>query len=154
MNRSVFRRYLLPGLIFQSIVIGGGYGTGRELVQFFLVDAQGPMGGLLAIGVSTAIFSIVSMVTFELARLWGAFDYRHFFQKLLGPGWRIFEGCYLGLLLIILAVAAAAAGSIAQETFGLDYWGGVGIVMLAVGGLVFGGNESIERFFSAWSILL
>lgn len=154
MNSSVFRRYFLPGLICQSIVIGGGYGTGRELVEFFLVKSQGPLGGLLAIGVTTAIFSTVSMVTFELARVWGAFDYRHFFQRLLGPGWRIFEGCYLGLLLIILAVAAAAAGSIAEETFGLDYWIGVGIVMLAVGGLVFGGNKSIERFFSAWSILL
>ena len=109
MNRSIFRRYLLPGLVFQSIVIGGGYGTGRELVEFFLVKAEGPTGGLLAIGVSTAIFSVVSMVTFELARLWGAFDYRHFFQNLLGPGWRVFEGCYLGLLLIIIAVAAAAA---------------------------------------------
>ena len=154
MNRSVFRRYFLPGLVCQSIVIGGGYGTGRELVEFFLVKSRGPLGGLLAIGVATAIFSIVSMVTFELARVWGAFDYRHFFQKLLGPVWRIFEGCYLGLLLIILAVAAAAAGSIVEETFGLDYWIGVGIVMLAVGGLVFGGNKSIERFFSAWSILL
>ena len=154
MNRSIFRRYLLPGLVFQSIVIGGGYGTGRELVEFFLVKAEGPTGGLLAIGVSTAIFSVVSMVTFELARLWGAFDYRHFFQNLLGPGWRVFEGCYLGLLLIIIAVAAAAAGSIAEETFGLEYWIGVGIIMLAVGALVFGGNESIERFFSAWSILL
>ncbi|MEE3136608.1 MAG: hypothetical protein VX291_01610 [Gemmatimonadota bacterium] len=154
MNRSVFRRYFLPGLVCQSIVIGGGYGTGRELVEFFLVKSRGPLGGLLAIGVATAIFSIVSMVTFELARVWGAFDYRHFFQKLLGPAWRIFEGCYLGLLLIILAVAAAAAGSIVEETFGLDYWIGVGIVMLAVGGLVFGGNKSIERFFSAWSILL
>lgn len=31
-----FRKYLLPGLVFQSLTIGGGYGTGRELVEFFL----------------------------------------------------------------------------------------------------------------------
>ncbi|SVD91501.1 uncharacterized protein METZ01_LOCUS444355, partial [marine metagenome] len=128
MNKSIFRRYLLPGLVCQSIVIGGGYGTGRELVEFFL--SQGPLGGLLAIGVTTAVFSIVSMVTFELARVWRAFDYRHFFQKLLGPGWRLFEGCYLGLLLIVLAVVAAAAGEIVQKTFGAGYWIGVSIVML------------------------
>jgi len=149
---SAFRRYLLPGFVFQSVVIAGGYGTGRELVEFFL--SQGPMGGLLAIGVTTVIWSAVSMVTFELARLWGTFDYRHFFQNLLGRGWWLFEVCYVGLLLIILAVVAAASGAIMEETFGLNYWIGVVGVMVAVGALVFGGNKSIERFFTAWSVVL
>lgn len=149
---SVFRRYLLPGFLFQSVVIAGGYGTGAELAEFFL--RQGPRGGLLAIAVSTLVFSAVSMVTFELARLWHAFDYRHFFQRLLGPGWWLFEVCYVALLLIVLAVVAAASGSIMSDTFGLNYWIGVGAVMVAVGGLVFGGNEAIERFFSAWSFVL
>jgi hypothetical protein len=27
-----FRRYLLPGFVFESAVIAGGYATGRELV--------------------------------------------------------------------------------------------------------------------------
>ena len=88
---TAFRRYLLPGFLFQSVVIAGGYGTGRELVEFFLT--QGPLGGLLGIAVATIIFSAVSMVTFELARVWGAFDYRHFFQNLLGRGWWLFEVC-------------------------------------------------------------
>ncbi len=148
----LFRRYLLPGFVFQSVVIAGGYGTGRELVEFFL--NQGPRGGLLGIAVTTVIFSAVSMVTFELARLWSAFDYRHFFQRLLGRGWWLFEACYVGLLLIVLAVVAAASGSIMEETFGVSYWIGVAAVMLAVGALVFGGNEAIERFFSAWSFVL
>jgi uncharacterized membrane protein YkvI len=149
---SAFRRYLLPGFVFQSVVIAGGYGTGRELVEFFLT--QGPLGGLLAILVTTVIWSAVSMATFELARLWGTFDYRHFFQHLLGPAWWLFELCYVGLLLIILAVVAAASGAILEETFGLDYWIGVVGVMVAVGALVFGGNRSIERFFAVWSVVL
>jgi uncharacterized membrane protein YkvI len=147
-----FRRYLLPAFVFQSVVIGGAYGTGRELVEFFL--SEGPLGGLLGILVTMAVFSAVSMVTYELARIWGAFDYRHFFQGLLGRGWFLFEVCYVLLLLIVLAVVAAAAGSILQETFGLDYRIGVAGVMLAVGALVFGGNATIERFFSVWSFVL
>ena len=43
--RSSFKRLILPGLVFQSICIAGGYGTGRELVEFFL--QFGPVGGLL-----------------------------------------------------------------------------------------------------------
>jgi uncharacterized membrane protein YkvI len=149
---SFFRRYLLPGFVFQSVVIAGGYGTGRELVEFFLT--QGPLGGLLAIGVTMVIWSAVSMVTFELARLWGTFDYRRFFKRLLGRGWWLFELCYVGLLFVILAVVAAAAGAIIEETFGLNYWIGVVGVMVAVGLLVFGGNAAIERFFTAWSVVL
>ena len=45
LDAPFFRKYLLPGFVFQSIVIGGGYGTGRELVEFFL--KFGPLGGLL-----------------------------------------------------------------------------------------------------------
>ncbi len=30
-----FRRYLLPGFVFEAAVIAGGYATGRELVEFF-----------------------------------------------------------------------------------------------------------------------
>ena len=40
-----FRRYLLPGFVFEAAVIAGGYATGRELVEFFL--PAGPWGGLL-----------------------------------------------------------------------------------------------------------
>ena len=149
---SIFKRYFLPGFLFQSVVIAGGYGTGAELSQFFLT--QGPLGGLLAIGASTFVFSAVSMATYELARMWGTFDYRHFFQRLLGGGWWLFEVCYVLMLLLVLAVVAAASGEIMRDTFGLPYAIGVAAVMVAVGGLVFGGNDVIERFFSAWSFVL
>ena len=53
------RRFLLPGFVFQSVVIAGGYGTGRELAEFFL--SEGPVGGLLAMAVSTLVWSGVCM---------------------------------------------------------------------------------------------
>ncbi len=55
--RTAFRRYLLPGLVFQSVVIAGGYGTVRELVEFFL--SEGPLAGLYGIAVTTVIWSAV-----------------------------------------------------------------------------------------------
>ena len=151
-QNSIFRRYLLPGFLFQSVVIAGGYGTGAELSQFFL--SQGPKGGLLAILVSTIVFSAAAMATFELARQWSAYDYRHFFKKLLGPSWWLFEASYVGLLLVVLAVVAAASGEIMRDTFGLNYWIGVIAVMVAVGALIVGGSKLIERAFSLWSFVL
>ena len=31
-----FQKYFVPGIVFQSCVIAGGYGTGRELVEYFM----------------------------------------------------------------------------------------------------------------------
>ncbi len=146
------RRILLPGFVFQSVVIAGGYGTGRELAEFFL--SQGPRGGLLAMAASTLIWSLVCLVTYELAREAGAFDYRTFLRGLLGPGWIVYEAAYLLFMLVILAVIAAASGSILQQTFGLPYWVGVVGIMTAVGVLVFGGTRLIEGVMAGWSVVL
>ena len=35
LKSATFKKYLLPGFVFQSVTIGGGYGTGRELVEYF-----------------------------------------------------------------------------------------------------------------------
>lgn len=149
----IFRSYFLPGLVFQSVVIAGGYGTGRELAEFFL--RYGPRGGLLAmVLISTVLWSLVCAATFEFARRFQLFDYRRFFQRLLGRAWIVYEICYLGLLLIVLAVIAAAAGSIVEESFRWSYYAGVVGMMAAVGVLVFLGSGAIEKSLSFWSFLL
>jgi len=149
---SRLRKLLLPGFVFQSVVIAGGYGTGRELAEFFLME--GPRGGLLAMGLSTLLWSLVCIVTYELARVTGAFDYRTFFKRLLGPGWVVYELAYLVFMLVILAVIAAASGALLEETFGLPYWAGVVGIMTAVGALVFAGTRMIEGVMAGWSVVL
>ncbi|MBS3995490.1 MAG: hypothetical protein KGZ33_06810 [Alkaliphilus sp.] len=153
MRSDVFKKYFVPGIVFQSVVIAGGYGTGRELVEFFL--NFGTLGGLLAmIFISTVLWSLVCAATFEFARVFKAYDYRSFFSKLLGKAWWLYEICYLVLLLIVLAVIASAAGSILEELFGLHYYVGVIGMMVGVGLLIFKGSEAIEKFLSYWSFLL
>jgi uncharacterized membrane protein YkvI len=149
---SIFKRYLLPGFVYQSVVIAGGYGTGRELAEFFL--SRGPLGGLFAMAVATVIWSAVAASSFELARMYRSYDYRSFFQHLLGRVWFSYEICYLAQLTIVLAVIAAAAGTILQETFQLPYALGVIGMMLAVGILVFQGSSVIERALAGWSFVL
>ena len=149
---NALRRYLLPGFVFQSVVIAGGYGTGRELAEFFL--SRGPLGGMLAMGLSTAVWSAVCVVTYEFARVFRSFDYHSFFRRLLGPFWWSLELLYLGLIVIATAVIAAAAGAILQVTFGIPEIVGMAMIVLLAGALVFGGNAAIERVFAWWSIVL
>ena len=149
---SFFRKFVLPGLLFQSIVVAGGYGTGRELVEFFLT--RGPVGGLLALGLSTAIWSAVAAAGFEFARVFRAFDYRSFFRHLLGPAWVAFDIAQVSLTLLVTAVIAAAAGEIFDAAFALPYPLGVLTVVTAIAYLVFRGSSTIERVFAAWSGVL
>ena len=150
---SVFKKYLLPGFVFQSVVIAGGYGTGRELVEYFL--QYGPVGGILGMFlVTTLIWSLILALSFEFSRKFKAYDYRTFFKKLLGPLWPVFEILYLLMLFLVLAVIGSAAGVILKDNFGLPYMAGVCVMLAAVGFLTFKGGKIIENFLSSWSLLL
>ena len=141
-----FQRYLLPGFVFQAAVIAGGYATGRELVEFFL--PAGPWGGLLGMGVSMLVWSAVLMVSFELARVARAYDYRSFFKVLLGRGWFVFEIGYFALMVIILAVMGAAAGEIAHSLLGLPKLAGSLGMIAATGIMLFYSSAVIEKFLT------
>jgi uncharacterized membrane protein YkvI len=144
--KDFFQRYLLPGFVFESAVIAGGYATGRELVQFFL--PAGPWGGLLGMIVSMLFWSAVLMVSFELARMAKAYDYRSFFKLLLGPGWFLFEIAYFLLIVIVFAVMGAAAGEITHDLFGLPrIVGSIGMIA-ATGAMVFYSSAAIEKFLA------
>ncbi|MGD8538914.1 MAG: hypothetical protein PVI66_09365 [Candidatus Aminicenantes bacterium] len=153
LEKSFFKKYLLPGFVFQSVLIGGGYGTGRELVEFFL--SYGPLGGLMGMClVSTVMWSLLLAVTFEFSRKFRAYDYRTFFKNLLGPFWFVFEIIYFLYMLIVLAVVGSAAGILLRDNFGTPYIVGVIIMLTAVGFLTFKGSGLIENFLSVWSMIL
>jgi uncharacterized membrane protein YkvI len=147
-----FQRFLLPGFAFKAVVIGGGYATGRELAEFFL--PSGPWGGLAAMVLAMVIWSLVCAVTFTFARATRAYDYRTFFERLLGPGWILFEIAYVLFVVLILSVFGAAAGAIAAATLGLPPL--IGTLALAVAIALFAtfGNASVERLFKYVSFLL
>jgi uncharacterized membrane protein YkvI len=153
LSNSFFRKYLLPGFVFQSVIIGGGYGTGRELVEYFL--NFGPVGGVLGmLLVTMVIWSVFLGLTFEFTRRFRAFDYRTFFKKLLGPFWPAFDILYLLYLIIVLAVLGSASGVLIRDNFGIPYMVGVILMLAAVGFLTFRGAGLMEKFFSIWSFIL
>lgn len=163
---NFFQKYLLPGFIFEAAVIGGGYATGRELVEFFL--PAGAWGGLLGMLVSMLVWSVVLAISFELARRARAYDYRSFFKVLLGRGWFLFEIAYFLLMIIVLAVMGAAAGEITHSLFGLPKLAGSLGMIVATGLMLAYSSAAIEKFlalsvgylylvyfvFAVWSIVV
>lgn len=149
---SWFQRFLLPGFAFKAVVIGGGYATGRELAEFFL--PSGPWGGLAAMLLAMLLWSVICATTFALARAIGAFDYRSFFERLLGPGWVLFEVAYVLFVTLILAVFGAAAGEIGAAVFGWPPLAGTALLAGSIALFATFGNASVEGLFKYVSFLL
>ena len=144
--------YLLPGAVFQSVMVGGGYGTGRETVQFFTQYGLG--GGLLGQAVATVGAAVVFALSLEIARAYRVWDYRSFFRVLLGRFWFVYEVLALTLGVLVIAVIGAAAGGIMEEELGLPAWIGVIIILAAVAVLTFYGRDVVTRVLALWSVVL
>lgn len=149
---SRFQRFVLPGLAFKAVVIGGGYATGRELAEFFL--PSGPWGGVAGMALAMILWSAICVATFLFSRASGALDYRTFMRALLGPGWIVFEVVYVLFVVLVLAVFGAAAGAIGEATLGIPTFVGTLVLMTAIALVTAWGNASVERLFTYVSFLL
>ena len=148
---SGIMKVLLPGIVLQSVLMGGGYATGREIIEY-----GGKFGAYGWIsGVFTLIaFAIIAILTFELARIFRIYDYKSIVKQIIGPFWPIYDILYVLLLFIIISVMASATGEILQQTIGLHYMFGVTILILVVAFLNFFGSAFIAKFETYGTIAL
>ncbi len=145
-------RYLVPGFLFQSVVIGGGYGTGNEIAQYFGVHGIGH--GIVGMFVTLLVWAVVAAATFEFCRVFKTYDYNTMSQKLLGPVGYLYEVCYIVLMLIVLGVINATASSMLSDLTGLSGWIGIAILSVGIIYLILRGTETIEKVLSFWSYIL
>ncbi|MAV16110.1 MAG: hypothetical protein CMG08_04780 [Candidatus Marinimicrobia bacterium] len=148
----IFKKYLMPGFIFQSLIIGGGYGTGREIVEFFV--QYGPVHGLYNMLIAAIIWSLVLAICFELCRIGKNYDYRSFLKSLMGKSWIAYEYLFLFGLVLVVSVMGSASGEIINEMFGVNSIFGISLMMILVSLIVYYGSGLIEKVFSVWSIIL
>ena len=143
---------LMPAAVFQSVIVGGAYGTGREVAEF--ISRFGPWGGLGVLAIAALGFGLVLALSFELARLGGTYDYRSFLRGLLGRAWILYEVLFTCLLVIVLAVTGAAAGKVLADTFGAPATLGTGLMLVAVVVLAYAGRRLVELTLTAGAVIL
>ncbi|MCQ2555030.1 MAG: hypothetical protein MJ171_05195 [Clostridia bacterium] len=151
-KRSALAKCIIPGLIFQSVTIGGGYGTGAEIAQYF--GASGMVGGLLSALVTMVIWSVMCAITFEFVRVFKTYDYGSMMKQLLGKVGVLYDVLYYLMMFIVLGVLNATAGNMFNALTGASKWFGIAILSVAVVYLVFKGTEMIEKVLSVWSYVL
>ncbi|GIL22669.1 MAG: hypothetical protein BroJett042_11820 [Bacteroidota bacterium] len=151
LRSSLLRRLVLPGIILQSVLIGGGYATGREIVEYG--GKYGAAGWISGLAIFFG-FSLIAFLSMEACRYWKVYDYKSLLKKLIGPGWIAYEIVYLLLAILIIAVMASAAGEILHQTLNFPKWIGVVLITLVVGFLNYKGEETIAKLETIGSIAL
>lgn len=138
-----FGSLVLPALILQSVLIGGGYATGREIVEF---GAKFGAAGWLSVVAIFLGFTVMAILTFELARVFEVYDYKNFISELIWKFWPLFDLLFLVMAVLVIAIMAAAAGEIVEQTVGVPYLVTIVAIILVVGVLTYYGARIIEEF--------
>lgn len=147
---GTYARYILPGVLLQSVLIGGGYATGREIYSYGAkFGAMGWIAGL-TIGIGFALFAFL---TFEICRIYKVYDYKNYIKQVIGPLWPVMDILTVLIAILLIAVMAAATGSIFEQA-GLPNFLGSVVIVLLCGLLNFKGSAFIEKFESIGTILL
>ena len=148
---GIFYRWLLPAIIFQSVFMGGGFTTGREVMEY-----AGKYGvyGIYSVVIVTILFFISAALSYEVARVFKAFDYRTWVKQIIWKFWPLFDIAYIILAIIVIAVVGSAAASILEDMFGLPYMIGAVVIISMVGLLHFYGRKAIEAFETLGTIIL
>lgn len=149
--RGPFGKIVLPAIILQSVLIGGGYATGREIVTY---GAQYGAAGWLAVISIWVGFSVMAVLTFEFSRTFEVYDYKNFISQLIGRLWPTFDLLFLVMAVLVIAIMASAAGEIMEQTVGIPYLAGVSAVVVVVGALSYAGESLIERFKTGGTVFL
>lgn len=145
-----YAKYILPGVLLQSVLIGGGYATGREIYSYGAkFGAMGWISGL-TIGIGFALFTFL---TFEICRIYKVYDYKNYIRQVIGPLWPVMDILTVLIAIVLIAVMAAATGSIFEQVGLPNILGSVVIVFLC-GLLNFKGSKVIEKFESVGTVLL
>lgn len=126
-------RSLQIGFTFIGTVVGAGFATGREVMQFFTRFGH---WGVPMIAVATALFVWLGARTMLISARIGARSYEDLNRHLFGDRWGVrISRLMLVVLLGANAVMLAGAGTIFSEQLGLNYE--LGLLVTAVGCFVF-----------------
>ena len=138
-----FRVLVIPTAVFLSAIFGASYGSGREVMEF--VSSNGPTGGLVSLATLCVAYMVLLGLSFELARLFKAYDYVGFFKVLLGPAWFLYEIVIVIGLLIAMSITVTVGGTVLEDHFDIAVWIGSLLIFVLVVGLNYYGRQVVEQ---------
>lgn len=152
MNLNRFWKiYFLPGIVFQSILMGGGYATGREVVEYC---ARFGYEGVFVTTIVAFGFALLFFLSIDLSISTKSFDYRSWSKQMLGLLWPMFDVLFIIMSIIAIAVVTAAVCNIMEITISFEYQYSIIVIVTIVGILSYKGRSTLEKFKTLGSLLL
>jgi uncharacterized membrane protein YkvI len=116
------------GAAYIGTVIGAGFASGQEIMQFF--TKYGSIGSLLII-LSGILFSTCGYAIFFLSKHYKTYDYNSFIIKICGPRLSLIYDCIITTFLFFGAsIMFSGSGALFEESLGLSRT--VGITIIAI----------------------
>lgn len=146
-----YKVWILPGFIFQSVVMGGGYASGRETVEYFTRFGG---AGFKGIFITYLVWAVAMAAAFEICRVFKVYDYRKVVKVFLWKAWPAFDVIYVYMIILTLAVMLAAGGSALHGVAHISNWWGVAVIFIGTLVLCYRGRRAIEGYMGVFSVYL
>jgi len=139
-NISVFK----IAAMYIGAVIGAGFASGQEIMQFFTVYGN---KGLWGVGVATMLLAYLGAAVLYLSVKYGTGNYLQLINNLTAP-WvaKIFDLLSMAMLLAGLSVMLAGSGAVFSEYLEIAAWPGVLFLLFIVSFVLTGGMAGVIRF--------
>lgn len=135
------------GAAYIGTVIGAGFASGQEIMQFF--TQYGTIGLLLA-ALTGFMFYLCGYAVFYLAKHYKTYDYNSFIIKTCGPRISLVYDCIISMFLFFGAsIMFAGSGAIFEECLGISRIIGISIIALITLIIVLKSVKGILRVNSA-----
>jgi len=117
---------------FVGVIVGAGFASGQELMQFF-----GSFGwlGLLGIPVSGALFVFFAMTLADLGQQYASASHKPVIYAICGRWLGVFvDGLIAFCMFAVAVVMMAGAGALLRQLAGIPpLWGSIGTMALTIG---------------------
>lgn len=116
------------GAVFIGTVVGAGFATGQEIMQFFTCFGK---TGMITLVLSGGLFYIIAAAVMKAAAYYKAYNYKDLIYLIAGNKIGIiYDVLVTAFLLIGTSIMYAGSGTLFQEILGLPR--GLGIVLIAL----------------------
>ncbi|MCL2368834.1 MAG: hypothetical protein FWC72_07540 [Oscillospiraceae bacterium] len=134
-------------MVYIGTVVGAGFATGQEILQFFVNFGLGGLGG---IALSTVLFVFYGVLIMRLGMAVGAASHREILPKLGGPAFQTgMDALILVSLFGALTAMLAGTGALFGQELGLSPVLGSAIMGVLTALTVLGGLKGVIRAISA-----
>lgn len=134
--------------LYIGTVIGAGFASGQEILQFFISYGY---QGIWGVVVATILFAYLGMVIMYLATKLKSENYQEVLPFIMGPASRIIDIISLMMLVGGLGIMFTGSGVVLEQHLGLPAYVGVGMALIITIAVICGG---VERVLSANLILV